>query len=266
MNECRLFAGVDFLDSIEKNYPELLSDQKNHFGFLADWHRHRAYLNTEPTSSRFVSIKDRAFTMQRNSWDMAKRYDLKWIAARLTYKGLINLKPPTDLVLYSNLVWELQPKTIIEFGTLQGGSALWFFDQLQLNCGGGEVHSFDKLTNLIHPRAKSSQIHFHKVDLFNPESLDRDLFKSLPHPWLVVDDAHCNLENIVPIVSKYMVEGDYYIWEDYFHSERLAFVDSIKSMSEVADKMNLLVDTKYTDAFGYNVTCSPNGWLRKMKE
>lgn len=260
----RLFAVPDFLNAVQEHYPELIESKLNHFGFLESWYRNRDRINTEPPSLRFVSMKSREFTVLRDAWEIARPPDLKWLAGRITYKGLINLKPPTDLLLYSNLIWELQPKTIIEFGSLQGGSALWFADQMQTLCGGGDVHSFDILDKVIHDRARTSQTHFHKVDLKNLAELDEKLLASLPHPWLVVDDAHCNLENLVPLMAKHMHKGDYYIWEDYFLKEKLGTPEAIAKLSKIADDHNLLVDVKYTDAFGHNVTCSPNGWLRKM--
>jgi cephalosporin hydroxylase len=42
-----------------------------------------------------------------------------------TYKGLPTLKNPFDWALYPKLLWEVRPKTIIEVGSNQGGSAAW---------------------------------------------------------------------------------------------------------------------------------------------
>src|SRR5262245_7785453 len=55
-------------------------------------------------------------------------------ALAVTYKGLMNLKNPFDLALYTRLIWELQPRTIFEFGSLQGGSGLWLADQMSILC------------------------------------------------------------------------------------------------------------------------------------
>ena len=34
--------------------------------------------------------------------------------------------------------------------------------------------------------------------------------------------------------------------------------------SQVFEDAGWVVDTDYTDAYGYNVTCSPNSWYRKL--
>ena len=42
-----------------------------------------------------------------------------------TYKGIPTFKNPFDWALYPILLWEVRPKTIIEIGSNQGGSAAW---------------------------------------------------------------------------------------------------------------------------------------------
>ena len=48
-----------------------------------------------------------------------------------TYKAIPTLKNPFDLALYSMLLWNLKPRSIIEIGSHRGGSALWLADQLR---------------------------------------------------------------------------------------------------------------------------------------
>jgi cephalosporin hydroxylase len=259
----RVFAGDEYLKQLKINYPKLLRSGINHFGFVQDWIDSENRLNKYDYKTRFVRFDRRSFEAEQHAWKASTGGDLRWAAARITYKGLIILKPPFDLMLYSNLIWELQPRTILEFGALQGGSSLWFADQLGILCQEGEVHCFELLTKCIHPRAKSHpKLHFHEANLFDLRTLDNTLLNRLPHPWLVIDDAHVNLKNVVNFVAKFMKRGDYYVWEDIFlpeaRNEQL-----IKEMAILAKKFSLLVDVKYTDAFGRNVTCSPNSWLRK---
>jgi cephalosporin hydroxylase len=47
-----------------------------------------------------------------------------------TYKGVRCLKDPFDLAIYTKLIWDLRPKSLIEIGSNQGGGALWFADML----------------------------------------------------------------------------------------------------------------------------------------
>ncbi|MCA1363377.1 hypothetical protein I6F14_23445 [Bradyrhizobium sp. IC3069] len=178
----------------------------------------------------------------------------------LTYKGLITIKTPYDLALYTRLIWELQPRTILELGSFQGGSALWFADHMSMLCDTpGEVHSFDLHTKCVHDDAKHPLVTFHQIDLTNVATFDEDLLTRLPHPWLVTDDAHVQIFSVFSHLNRFMLSGDYYVIED----------DPIRADKEIIDGLQLveqsgfLVDTYYTDAFGDNLTCAPNAWLRK---
>lgn len=46
--------------------------------------------------------------------------------ARTTFLGVPVRKNPCDLWIYQEIIWETRPTLIIELGTDQGGSALWF--------------------------------------------------------------------------------------------------------------------------------------------
>ncbi|MGB6324645.1 MAG: CmcI family methyltransferase, partial [Methylocella sp.] len=49
---------------------------------------------------------------------------------RYTYKGIPTSKNPFDLALYTRLLWDVKPRTLIEIGSCMGGSAIWFADQM----------------------------------------------------------------------------------------------------------------------------------------
>jgi len=183
--------------------------------------------------------------------------------ARFGHKGLMNVKPASDLVLYANLIWELQPKTIIEFGAMQGGSALWFADQLDVLCDAGEVHSYDLVLDGVSPRARHPRLSFHEVDLRDLSTLDRKLIARMPHPWLVVDDAHANVAGLFEALDDHMRPGDYYVIEDALAKAPITW---LAEFMRFAEQHGFEVDAHYTDAFGYNMTCAPNGWLRKRAE
>jgi len=46
-----------------------------------------------------------------------------------------------------------------------------------------------------------------------PESFVKDL----PHPWLVIEDAHENIDGVLEHLLQYMQTGDYFIVEDTSH-------------------------------------------------
>ena len=40
------------------------------------------------------------------------------------------------------------------------------------------------------------------------------ILQSMPHPWIVIEDAHINLINVLEHFHKYMIPGDYFIIDD----------------------------------------------------
>ena len=271
------FLGSAYIGAICEHYPALVNDgaiasidRTLHIGIVQEWSR-RANLLGVDSPDRFQSLAQRSFSTIHNAWassyaDAASEISLRRLGASSSYKGLVLLKPPYDIVLYSNLIWELRPKTIIEFGALQGGSALWFADQLdachQDVCNqDAEVHSFELLDKCIHPSASHRRLHFHHADLRYLNTLDEQSFARFRHPWLVVDDAHTNLAELVPFMADKMHVGDYLVVEDVM---AYPTPDVIMAWVRLCDRLNLRVDSKYTDAFGYNVTCAPNAWLKKV--
>ena len=254
------FLFRDYATAFKKHYPEVLAKHtpdglahETKTGTASLFHDDK--LSFELASSdRFVHVRRRTFGAVENPLMQSNRNPL---GAAKSYKGLLCLKPAYDLVAYCTLIWELKPRTIIEFGSLQGGSALWFADQLEL-CGHGVVHSFEKFINCVSTEAKHPRLTFHEADLNDLSSLSVRLFKQLEHPWLVVDDAHSNVEGLFHWVDRQMECGDYYVIEDYL---TMPSVEDIQFLLNLGD--SYLVDTRYTDACGYNNTCAPNAWLRK---
>lgn len=56
-----------------------------------------------------------------------------------SYAGVPLSKFPEDLRVYEHLLWADRASVVIEFGTLNGASALWFRDRLRTNAGYGRV-------------------------------------------------------------------------------------------------------------------------------
>ena len=50
----------------------------------------------------------------------------------MNWRGTIVLKDPLSLTINQQLLWELKPQTVIEFGAYKGGSALWTADMLKI--------------------------------------------------------------------------------------------------------------------------------------
>lgn len=272
----------EFWKAAHEHYPESMKK-----GGLLDqgmFDLVRGVVNSKP-EARFVKPTDRKWICDFYGWKFPIRRTFRFEGAMaLTYRGLINVKSPFDLALYTRLIWELQPKTIIELGSFQGGSGLWFADQMTVLCEEpGEVHSFDFHTKCRSQSAKHRRLHFHQVNLKDTGSFDVELLERLPHPWIVVDDAHVRVLDVFRFLNRFLASGDYYVVEDLplqatvqIRRNKILFAYTmlkrrfnrravrIEAGARVFEDAGLVVDTHYTDAYGRNVTCSPNSWFRKV--
>ncbi|MDE5447103.1 hypothetical protein GWG65_38440 [Bradyrhizobium sp. CSA207] len=60
-------------------------------------------------------------------------------------------------------------------------------------------------------------------------------------------------------LNDFLMSGDYYVIEEVPIEANKQIIDGL----QLVEKSGFLVDTYYTDAFGTNLTCAPNAWLRK---
>ena len=189
------------------------------------------------------------------------------------YKGLRLAKNPFDLVLYAKLVEEMRPGAIIEVGTSQGGSAVWFRDLCdRLGLGDTRIISID-----IEPPALSVEgIGFFQGDAGAPEeTFPSSVIEAAPRPWLVSEDSAHTFQTTRAVLDYFhrrlkqkdritvedgsladMPEPFYLKWEDGPNS---ALADFMKDHGE-----DYAVDTTLCDFFGPNVTWAPNGWLKRV--
>ena len=80
------------------------------------------------------------------------------------------MKDPLDLTIIQQLLWELKPQTVIEFGAFRGASALWTADMLKLFGCQSRVISVDIDLSLLDAEAKSSpDVEFIEGDVFQLE-------------------------------------------------------------------------------------------------
>jgi cephalosporin hydroxylase len=191
---------------------------------------------------------------------------------RTTHGGLAFLKNPFDLYLYQRLIAQLSPRSIIEIGSYQGGSALWFSQQakaLGLSC---TVLSID----LHPPRCVFSGVTFVGGNAAAAgETFPHSLIEQLPHPWLVIEDSAHTFATTIGSLRYFqdrLEKGDYLVVEDgcvadlqgveYDELEdgpNLAVAEFLETTSDMYE-----IDTQYCDYYGHNVTYCPNAWLRRV--
>ena len=189
------------------------------------------------------------------------------------YKGVICQKNPFDLALYTKLLWELKPKNIIEIGTAEGGSALWFADTLRSYGIDGVVHSIDKNEKLT--SINDERINFIQGDLFNMANiLPISYVKDLERPLLIIEDSAHLFETTFFILNYFkdiLNKDEFIIIEDgivndlgneYSHYENGPNRAIRKFLRE--NNMNFAIENEYCDYYGHNYTWNTNGYIRKI--
>jgi cephalosporin hydroxylase len=184
------------------------------------------------------------------------------------YRGLPCLKNPFDLALYTLLLFQLAPKTIIEIGSAAGGSASWFSDQTKLLGLQTQILSFD----IAPPKdLHVERVTFLRADVYDlKDSLLPSLLADCPRPLLVIEDGpHTYLacKSALNFLHPFMREGDYVVIEDgivheldlseYKDGPNRALAEHVTKYS---DKVS--VDRSFCDYYGQNFTWNTNGYLR----
>ena len=165
----------------------------------------------------------------------------------MTWRGIALGKSVYDFALYPMIIWENSPATILEIGSGEGASAIWMADLCKSYGLSTRVYSID-----INPITLKHE----KVTFFQGNSKEiNSVFdvKNLPHPWLIVEDAHVEVNKIMEYFEEHMHRGDYLIIED----------SRGKPQTKLEVPNTLYVDAYYCDYFGINATSAMNSILRK---
>ncbi|MCC7393465.1 MAG: hypothetical protein IT553_01285 [Sphingomonadaceae bacterium] len=185
------------------------------------------------------------------------------------YRGIAMLKNPYDLALYTRLIGQLRPATVIEVGSHRGGSAIWFADQMRCHAIAGAVHSIDiaRVDDVSDP-----MVTFHGCDACQLGPL-YDRLATLPHPWLVVEDADhmaTTTRAVMDFFHPLLHIGDWLVVEDGiltamgvaadYGGGPLQAIDGF--LGEYGAQYHLRRD--YCDWFGRNVTWNVDGWLERV--
>jgi cephalosporin hydroxylase len=237
-------------------------------GFLHRGQRAALRIGRPATTERLVRIEERTWAsdlamsghvldaIQAAKWNY--RNDSR---PPVNWGGVLHMKDPFSLACYPLVIQELRPLSVVELGSYHGGSARWLADLLSIfGLPESEVHSFDIDIDRI--RAEHPKVSFHRADVTNTSTFDAQLLRSLPHPWLLIEDTHQNVHSLLMYFDQFLRPGDWLIVED---------TDVWQVYREMRDFLlerngQYLVDTYYTDLYGYNVTWHRNGYLRKVSE
>ena len=186
----------------------------------------------------------------------------------VTYKGIPAIKCPFDYLIYQMIIWEIKPDLILEIGTNKGGSALYLADLLELN-GKGVVHTIDLPENKesevlqSHPRIKVFKNGFINYDTTG--------LSQFPVVLIIEDGSHFYEDTFTALnkFSPFVTKGSYFIIEDGIVNElgrkkefnggpQKAIKEFLKTNSDY------IIDRKWCDFFGENVTFNVNGYLKRI--
>lgn len=188
-----------------------------------------------------------------------------------SWRGVLCNKNPFDFALYPMLLWKEKPKTIIEIGSKEGGSALWLAQISNAFNIRSQIVSID-----INQRAK---VKHHQITFIQGDGRDlgavlSDAFiASLPRPFLVIEDAdhhYLTTKAVLAFMDRHLAIGEYLLVEDgnsvsFGTHERYDGGPSRAVAEFLADSPGRYeVDRHYCDFFGPNVTWNPNGYLKRV--
>ena len=167
----------------------------------------------------------------------------------MTWRGIALGKSIYDFALIPMIIWENKPATILEIGSGEGASAIWMADLCKsYGLSTTRVHSID----IEPPSIEYEGVTFYEGDSreINNTMLNME---NLPHPWIILEDAHVEVNKVMTYFEKHMHVGDYMIIED----------TRGKKGSTLEIPNTLHVDAYYCDYFGRNATSSMNTILCK---
>jgi cephalosporin hydroxylase len=176
------------------------------------------------------------------------------------------------MALYLRLLGTLRPGSVLEIGTAEGGSALWFADMMTTLGIAGRVITIDckQRGDLNDPRITA--LAGDATDLGTV--LSEPFLAGLPRPWLVMEDSAHMYETSLAVLQffdSYLTSGDYIVIEGgnvrglpgeqyrrYLDGPSRAIEAFLSSRGS-----DYQIDTDCCDYYGFNVTYCPNGWLRR---
>ncbi len=192
---------------------------------------------------------------------------------RYRYKNIPMQKSPFEMALYTQLIGQVKPRSIIEIGSLAGGSAIWMADLLDSYDIDGHIYSVDP--NIVREAAYPRVTYLEGGGQYLEDVLDQDWLTRLPRPLLIIEStghSYATSSKVLEFFHSYLCSGEYIIIErgimddlgyplpsSYNGGPNRAIREFLKSHLG-----NYEIDTSYCDQFGHNVTWNPNGYLKKI--
>jgi cephalosporin hydroxylase len=224
--------------------------------------------NASPYSpqERFVPLVNRSYkTVTRScadSFDDYKQRMKEIKSGNLTWKNYCLSVDPYTLQTYTQLLQDLRPNTIFEFGAGSGGLSVWMRDQLNALGTQCSIHSFAPNEDVFEAGDEHG-ITFHPL-VHNESSapisseLLEELVKITQGPCLVVVNDNQEIRAVLNTIVSALKIGDYVLIGNTLAP------DTYRELLEFSyDHPEFLVDTYYCDLSGYNSGFHINSILKK---
>lgn len=187
------------------------------------------------------------------------------------YRGIRCVKNPIDLAIMSRLLWDVKPRTIIEVGTMDGGSALWMYDQMKSYGVPCSVHSVDLSPPVM--VLQNDGVYFRRGDARDlGATFSWDFMSGCQRPLMMVEDADHRAATTAAVLEFFDCwsrPGEYVVVEDgdaedyypgaFGGGPRVAIESFLKARSSDYE-----VDRRYCDMFG--LTFFPEGYIRRKSQ
>ena len=186
---------------------------------------------------------------------------------RFKWFGVDIIKYPTDLITYQEIIYETKPDLIIECGTNQGGSALFFAHLFDL-IGRGEIVTID-IYNKNGPK-------HNRINYLNGKSTSREILEQVKsflgkgkRVMVILDSDHDknNVLKELKAYNKMVSEGCYLVVEDSNmngHPVHKNFgAGPMEAIEEFMENNNDFEVDKTREKF--LLTANPRGFLKKIK-
>lgn len=200
------------------------------------------------------------------------------------HRGCMVIKTADDQAILKELLALVNPATLIELGAFTGGNAVWMSDTMKLEGITCSIYSMDINLDILEEKVKEikpENVTFLQGDSNKiAETFTKDFLSTLPHPWIVIDDAHENTFGVLEHFSGHMQTGDYFVVEDthpflpaHIGAGRIFQHEYVPTGTGQLDatkkfltqhKGKFAVDSYFTDFFGYNGTWNWHGFIRRM--
>jgi cephalosporin hydroxylase len=192
------------------------------------------------------------------------------------YRGVHIAKLPEDLRTFEHVIWETQPKFIVELGGGSvGASALWFADRLQTLCGGGKVISIEQEPMRSDFPATKAAVEDPRITFITGDLTDKEVVSKVKRmvrkqPTMVIEDSRHDYDTTLAALRLYsplVREGQFFVVEDTIVDDAEVSIFGDHGVVPAIDTF-LTEESRFVrqNLDLYGITMHSGGWLQAVSE